>query len=93
MENNNKRKRYILVLGTIGVILGWFFLANIEQMARILLGCGYQLAPSPSGQPGPCLGTSFAQRAVIQIAGMALCTGGVLAIVISLVNYYGRNQR
>jgi hypothetical protein len=82
-----RREVALLVAGSVAVLFGWVLIAYREQIAIAVLGCGYQMAPDPFGNPGACLGTSPGERAVVQIIGMASCVGGAVAVLFGVVNY------
>ncbi len=90
MERKIDREVVLLVAGSVAVLFGWILLANTEQIALAVLGCGHQGAPGPFGQPGQCFGTSSGERILVQIAGMSLSIGGVVAILVGALNYRTR---
>ncbi len=77
----------LLVADAVALVFGWTVLANIEPLALSVLGCGYQLAPNPDGSLGGCLGTTLAERVLVQGIGAALAVSGAVAILIGAVKY------
>jgi hypothetical protein len=82
-----RREVALLGAGAVAVLFGWILIAYREPIALAVLGCAYQMAPDPFGQPGACLGTSVAEKAVVQIAGMAFCVAGAITILMGFKNY------
>jgi len=73
-----------LVSGAVAVLVGWISLADTKGISQTIFGCtinDYYV------KNGPCVVSSGFGMAVVQIAGMALVVGGVVAVIVGAINY------
>src|ERR1700741_3239001 len=86
-RNKSKREVVLWVAGGAMALLGWTRLEHTARIAVMVLGCAYQIAPLESGSKGGCLGTSWQERAVVEVAGMATTIAGGIVLLIAALNH------
>ncbi len=83
-----KREVVLLVVSAFTMLFGWILLAHTEQIAITVLGCAEGMTPCPDSSVGIYLDPSTVEKTGIwvQIAGMALCVGGAVSILVGAIN-------